>query len=120
MKNILDRLIVACIFLLVVLLPTSSLSLFFNIHPALLVVFLLLLFSLLRNYRFFADTRKIPAKLREFYEGNKKIVPLLAIFFLLFLQSFLSLILAPEMPKSAYEWNISGFESPDRLRSNSS
>ena len=116
MKNILEKLIAGSIFLLAILLPTSFLSLIFNIHPALFLIFLLLVFSFLRNYGFFADMRKIPARSRKFYESNKKIIFLFAIFLLLFLQSFFSLIFAPEMPQSAYEWKVSGFESPDYIR----
>jgi len=111
MENFLKKSIEVCILLLTFLLPTSSLSLYFNIHPAVLIIFLLLILAILA---IFANYKSLNFK--KFCKENKKIIPLFLLFLLLFLQSIFSLIFAPEMPDSAYEFHINGFESPDLIR----
>ncbi len=107
-SNILTQLINICLLLLVVLLPASSLSLYFNIHPAVIIIFLLFLLVIIRDHKaIFSGV---------FWKENKKIAPLIFLFFLLFLQSLLSLIFAPKMPPSAYDFGVGGFESPNLIR----
>lgn len=108
MLNILSLAINICLFLLVVLLPASSLSLYFNIHPAIIIIFLLFLLVIIRDHKIIFSG--------AFWKENKKIAPLFFLFSLLFLQSLFSFIFAPQMPSSAYDFGIGGFESPDLIR----
>lgn len=113
MENIIKKSIEFCILLLTILLPTSSLSLYFNIHPAVIIIFLLLVLAIIANYKSF-NLKKFNFK--KIYEENKELIPLFLLFFLLFLQSIFSLVFAPKLPNSAYSFGITGFESPDFIR----
>ncbi len=93
-----------CISLLVVLLPTSVLSLYLSVHPAVFIIFFLFFLWIL----YCLKEGRIP-KIEDSFT-------LLLLFVLILLISFLSLIFAPPFPSYAYHLGISGLESPETVR----